>query len=39
MKAVYISDEAHKRLKNEAFKRGISMCKLIAEKLEAKSAK
>lgn len=39
MKAIYVSDETHKRLKAEAFKRGISMCKLIAEKLEAKNAK
>lgn len=33
MKAIYVDDKLHEKLKNEAFKRKISMTKLVAEKL------
>jgi hypothetical protein len=34
MKAIYVSDDMHERLKNEAFKRKISITALVAEKLK-----
>jgi predicted HicB family RNase H-like nuclease len=34
MKAIYVSDQDHERLKNEAFKRKISITALVAEKLK-----